>query len=221
MAIDIIFQNMELLTLIYAFFITFVCSILILKIDRMFKLSDYQGLRYIRNSFFFYGMAFISLFVLGRLQVQSFQSYPYIIWFLFKFLITSAVLFLLYSLVWKKIEKNKSHNSLFNLRSVSIYSISIILSLLGTNVFYISQIILNLAILSSSIRNLIKEKNKYPFLKYYSIAICASLLHWVSGYLVELGVQAVSLVIFSIAGNLAFFMIFLGGILNVTKTKKK
>jgi hypothetical protein len=219
MGIDLILQNTELMTILYAFFIAFICAILVLKIDRMFKISDYQGLRYIRNAFFFYSLSFIILFVLGRGEVNASLIYTKVIWFLFKFLITTAVLFLLYSLIWKKVEKNKSHNSLFNLKSATIYLIALVLSITGTHIFYPSQIILNIAILSFSLKNLINEKNKYPFLKYYSIAICASLLHWTTSYLIELGLLNAHTAILSIFGNLAFFLIFLGGILNITRNK--
>ncbi|MFH1521631.1 MAG: hypothetical protein ABIF18_01605, partial [archaeon] len=60
-----ILTNKEFLKVAYALIICFICAIIVLKTDRMFKLSDYQGLRYFRNAFFFYGLAFVVRFILG------------------------------------------------------------------------------------------------------------------------------------------------------------
>jgi hypothetical protein len=65
MLIEWILVNKEFLKIVYALIILFICAIIVLKTDRLFKLSDYQGLRYFRNSFFFYSLAFFFRFILG------------------------------------------------------------------------------------------------------------------------------------------------------------
>ena len=217
MVANFLVHNLELVVILYALLIRSICAFLVLKIDRMFKISDYQGLRYIRNSFFFYGISFLALFVVGKINPVPFPQFPQVIWFLFKFFILSATLFLIYSLVWKKVERVKSHNSLLNPRSILIYIVALTLAFVGGHVFYITQIILSLSILIISLNNLIKNKNKYPFLKYYFLAICASLLHWAMSYFLYLGAEFSPLLMGSIVANLAFFLIFLGGILNISK----
>ena len=120
MIYDWILTNKEMLKLIYALIICIICAIIVLKTDRLFKLSNHQGIRYLRNAFFFYGSAFFVRFILGTTNIVGnySQFYSVSIKILFEFSIVMAGFFLFYSLIWKRIEKRTQYNSLINFRRV-------------------------------------------------------------------------------------------------------
>lgn len=216
---ELIFQNLELISLLYAFSIIFICAFLVLKIDRAFKLSDYQGLRYLRNAFFFYGLAFIFNFIFGRVAVSFQKIYSFSIGILFSFSMMCATLFLFYSLVWKNLETEKSYNSFLNYRSVVIYVIALVVALLNIHVLFLFQVVLYVGIFLLTLKNLISSKSKYSFLRYYPLAILGALISWVLLYLYQVWQLGGFLVLISIIANLAFFLIFLVGIIKVTQNK--
>lgn len=224
MVVELLLQNKELIKTIYALLLIFFCAIIVLKIDRVFKISDYQGLRYLRNSFFFYGLSFVVYFILGNISVSFQQTYSLVNMFLFSFLSIVGSLFLIYSLTWKYFEKKKSHNSLINLRSSFIYLISLILSLkcIFTKELFllgIFQIFLLGITLILSLKNLLNAKEKNYFLKYYFFAVMFSFVYWVLttiNYSINLSVQ-LDLLRYSLEG--IFYIIFLMGILNLGKNK--
>ena len=53
-----IIQNKELFKIIYALVIVLICILIVIKTNKLFRLSFHTGIRYFRNTFFFYGIAF-------------------------------------------------------------------------------------------------------------------------------------------------------------------
>lgn len=217
MLYDFLFANQELLKVCYALLISFICAMIVLKTDRLFKISDYHGLRYIRDSFFFYGLAFIVRFILGEVNVTFPLIYGNITLFLFDFFILTGSFFLLYSLVWKKIGKEKNHNSLFNRNVNVIYFLSFLVAIFGIllntrYLLFIAQIVLFSVMFLFSAKNLSKEGKKYTFLKVYSIAIILSIFVWILNILVLLfNLNAYFQVLFYFL-EFIFFLIFVVGI---------
>lgn len=185
--INFILANKEFLKLFYALVVLFICSYIVLKTDRMFKLSDYQGIRYFRNSFFFYGLAFFFRFIFGAIPPLSTEFSNYIK-LIFEFFVVVAGLFLLYSLIWKRIEKEKSHHSFINLKAIGFYVVSIGIGFsdfyFQTSIFmYISQIILFLIMSFIGYKNFIGGKGW--FLKYYFIILVLGFFVWILNALLE------------------------------------
>ncbi|MCX6746632.1 MAG: hypothetical protein NTU63_00685 [Candidatus Pacearchaeota archaeon] len=54
-----IITNKEVFEIIYALMICLICALIVVKTDRFFRLSLHQGIRYFRNAFLFYGIAFL------------------------------------------------------------------------------------------------------------------------------------------------------------------
>ncbi len=218
-----IIENRELFQVIYALIVLFICSLIVLKTDRMFKISDYQGLRYLRNAFFFYSIAFIIKFILGTVSTPISGSKEYLvgIMFLFQFFIITAGLFLLYSLVWKKLEKEKNYHSFLNFKVSVIYFISLFISILGLLfqtyiIMYISKTVIFLIIGIISFNNL-KNKKKSSSGKYYFISVIIGLLAWVLITFLDLisfSNELAQIMLFTI--KFIFFLLFLCGI---TKNK--
>ena len=149
--IDLIIENKELLKIFYALAIGFICAIIVLKTDRLFRLSFHQGIRYFRNAFLFYGLAFIIRYFIGVPSLYNYFATDIspLIEFVFEYFLIMAGFFLLYSLLWKKIEASGHHHtsSLFNVKIFMFYVMAFVIAILdylwGTRSFmFFSQIVL-------------------------------------------------------------------------------
>jgi len=223
-----ILTNKEFLKVAYALIICFICAIIVLKTDRMFKLSDYQGLRYFRNAFFFYGLAFVVRFILGGISNIS-GDYIWIYYvgikFFFEFFIVAAGFFLLYSLIWKRFEQEKSHHSFLNIRSGILYTITLLIVLLNlsfnTSLFmYFSQIILFMVMSFISYIKYGRDGVKYRFLKYYVTIMVLGLIAWILNMALDYFLnwnKVVQIGVYIL--NVLFFFFFLYAITKITKNK--
>lgn len=226
MIYDWILTNKELLKIIYALIICSICAIIVLKTDRLFKISNYQGLRYFRNAFFLYGIAFFVRFILGAITISNYQHiYPIIIKMVFEFSIVMAGFFLFYSLIWKKIEKDQNYNSLFNIKIGIFYLLTLIITLLDFSLntdilMYTSQIILFIIMSLISYKNYTKAGRKHKFLKFYFITMIIGTLTWILNtalfYFLNWN-KVVQMQVYAL--NIIFFLVFMYGITKFTKPK--
>jgi len=223
-------ENMELFKFLYSLAIVLICLVIVLKTNKLFKLSSHQGIRYFRNAFFFYGLGFMFRYVLGsRLisgQIISQNNY-FIMIILFEFFMIMAGLSLFYSLIWKKFEKTeKGHfSSLFNWKMFIFYLMSIIIAVLdylwGTYILmFSSQIILfGFASIISYI-NYIRKGSKHRFLKFYFIAMLLSLIVWIFNAFLILFLNWNKEILGNVyLINILVFMLFLYGVIKVTGGK--
>ncbi len=224
MVIEWTIANKELLKILYALAISFICALIVIKSDRLFKISDYQGIRYFRNAFFFFGLSVIVRFILGPVTTTNPNAYSVIITFLSGFFILVGGLFLFYSLVWKKIENEKKYHSLINLSAFVFYLISSLISWIGLTshlLLPISQIVLLSLILVVSLVNYLKSGNDYSFLRTYVVAMVLGLLAQIIGttsYFIS-EIKIIPLTIYGL--NLLFFFLFLKGVMSLTKNGEK
>jgi hypothetical protein len=117
--------------MIYSFIII-ICSFMIYRATReMYELSSYKGIKYFRQSFLFFAVAyffryFIRFFlvIFTRPETNILSGYVYIA-SLFVFLYSSAmaVFYLLYSVMWKKWNHSRQRIWLFNVLALLIASI--------------------------------------------------------------------------------------------------
>jgi len=226
MVVGWIVANKELLKIIYALAILFICTLIVMKADRLFKISDYQGIRYFRNAFFFFGLSVVVRFILGSITTTNPETYSIVIRFFFEFFTVVASLFLLYSLIWKKIEKQKKHHSLLNLSALTFYLIALVI--VGCDwvlkmyfVFYLFQIILFLLILVVAFKNYLTLRREYPFLKVYLITVSAGLVSWILDGLLYLTGEnkIIQMIVYGL--STIFFFLFLKGVINLTRNGKK
>ncbi len=214
-----IIENKELLKFFYTFVIALVCAIIVIKTDRLFGLSFHQGIRYLRNAFLFYGIGFITKSLLG-ISVLS----TMFVNILFEFFLITAGFFLLYSLLWKKIETSPKNytSSLFNPMIFLFYSMALIIALFdnlwGTYIFmFFSQIILFISASVISFKNYKKDKNKHKFLKFYFLAMLLSLGAWSLNAFAAIVQWRLRFVTGVYLINIITFLLFLYGIIKVTK----
>ena len=216
-----ILQNKEVIKIIYALIIVLICTIITLKSHRMFKLSLYQGIRYLRNAFFFYGIAFFIRYIIGSF---SFAKYHFsTISILFEFFLIMAGFFLLYSLLWKKIDPYPYViSSLFNIRILIFYVMTLMLVFLDYiwHSFYFlffSQIFVFIIAFAISFSNYQTKGRNRKFLKFYVLAMFLALIAWIlnalAGLIFNWGIKTMISVYLL---NVIMFLLFLFGIIKVT-----
>jgi hypothetical protein len=221
---------MELFKFVYSLIVVFICVIIVLKTDRLFKLSLHQGIRYFRNAFFFYGIAFLFRYVLGSRLISGyfiFGEYYFIITILFEFFLVMAGFSLLYSLIWKKFEKSGrgALSSLFNFKMLVFYIMSLLIGILdflwGTYLFmFLSQIIIFAYASILSYNNYQDRGNKHKFLKFYFIAMLLSFMAWVLNAILAIYLswnKGILLSVYLI--NIIIFVLFLYGVVHITRRK--
>lgn len=212
---DFVSANKELLRLFYSLFIALICFVIFIKTDKLFRISYHQGIRYFRNAFFFYGVGFI---------LRYLTNFPFLVKPFFEFFITMGGFFLLYSLIWKKFENEKlpSNSSLFNPRVIIFYILTIVLVVFdflwnNHNFMFASQIII-FAVASVISYNNYRLKKKYKFRKSYFVVMILSFVAWFLNFIFANFFQGRLRFLANVyIINVIIFMIFLYGVLKLTK----
>jgi hypothetical protein len=133
--------------LIYSFIII-ACSLMIYYATKeMYELSSYKGIKYFRNSFLFFALAYFFRYFIRFFLVfftnpgtNILSGYVYIAsLFIFLYSSAMAVFYLLYSVMWKRWNHSKQKIWLFNTLAVLIASIGTIFN--GMNVSLILNLI--------------------------------------------------------------------------------
>lgn len=219
--LELISDNKEILRVFYTFIIALICALIVVKTDRLFRLSLHNGIRYVRNAFLFYGIGFI---IRGFLNASFSSSIHFIMNVLFELFLIMAGFFLLYSLLWKRFEAGKNYpSSLLNPWVLVFYSMALIIAILDnlwmTYVFmFLSQIVLFSFTSIISFVNYRKNGRKHKFLKFYFIAMFLSLMAWILNAAAALffewhpGIMLNTYII-----NIIIFLLFLYGVIKFTK----
>jgi len=221
--VSLIMEYKWILEVCYALIISSICMVIVTKTDKFFKLSMHQGIRYFRNAFFFYGVAFIGRYVFGLFSDMNWKS-TLVIQFLFEYFLITAGFFLLYSLIYKKIESSKEQHltSLVNSKVIIFHIMSIILAtsdILFKSYFFmfLSQIIIFLCASIIAYNNFNKNKKK-EFPKFYFLATIIGLVAWLLNYLAASFFEWNHQILINVGiMNILFFLLFLYGVLKVTK----
>ena len=219
-----IIENKEFFRFIYTIIIGLICFTIVIKTDKLFRLSLHQGIRYFRNAFFFYGFAFIMRYLLGTVYFFTNRTavHSIIMQIVFEFFLIMAGFSLLYSLLWKRFEIKKSASSLFNVRFAIFYSIALVIVFLdvlwATYYFmFLLQIILFSSASMISYVNY-KKSERENFLKLYFIVMLLNLVAWIANFVVANflswhGGGVIGIYIL----NIIIFFLFLYGVVRVTK----
>jgi len=178
----------------------------------------------------FFSIAFIIRYIIGGFINFGIidADYSMLIILLFEFFLLMGGFFLLYSLLWKKIEGTRgSYSSILNLRVIIFYIIALIITILGYlwNSYYflfISLIIIFILAAVISAVNYYRNGKKGSFLKFYFIAMILGLIAWIINAVTAafLNWERSALVyVYSI--NIIIFLLFLYGIIKITRKPGK
>ncbi|MBU1129066.1 MAG: hypothetical protein KJ949_00350 [Nanoarchaeota archaeon] len=221
--------NKEILKIFFGLIIGIICTAIVLRTHRLFKLSSHQGIRYFRNAFLFYGIGFLVRYILGAFLFFNLinPAYRAIITGLFEYFLIMAGFFLLYSLIWKNIEgeSTKYSSSLINPKISLFYIMALILVILdcfwgGLSFMLLSQVVLFAVATIISYMNYSEGKKQFKFRKFYFVAMLLNFLAWLSNTLVVFffkGNQNMIINIYFL--NLIIFFLFLYGVIKVTGLK--
>ncbi len=221
---SLIIGNKWALEVLYAFVICLICVIIVVKTDRFYKLSLHQGIRYFRNAFFFYGIAFVVRYIFGIFSDFSI-GYADILKVMFEYLIIMAGFFLLYSLLWKRIESEKEDylSSLFNAKIAIFHVMALVISVLDFlwqtyQFMFLSQIIIFVYAFGISFNNYKNFGKQHKFLKFYSVAMLLSLAAWILNTLAAAFFEWNPGILIDVGAiNIMFFLLFLYGIIKFTQ----
>ncbi|MBU4069842.1 MAG: hypothetical protein KJ646_02580 [Nanoarchaeota archaeon] len=223
--IEWIIQSKESLKLIYAFIIILSCFVIVIKTNKLFKLSEHQGIRYFRNAFFFYGIGFFIRYFFDLKYFIFNKNYHVLTTFIFEYFLIMGGFFLLYSLLWKKIESagEEYFTSLINSKVLVFYLMAFVIVGLDCiwKTFYFmffSQIILFAILILISYNNYIAKGSKGKFLKFYLIAMIFSFIAWVLNFLAALTFAwnpGILITIYLL--NIIIFLFFAAGVVRITK----
>ncbi len=214
---NFIAQNKDLFRFFYSFVIALICLVIVIKTDRLFRISSHQGIRYFRNAFFFYGLGFIFRYLLAKPIYFSLMR-P-----VFEFFMIMGGFFLFYSLLWKRFESSKDVSSLFNSKIIVFYALALIIVVLDFlwawyNFMFFSQIILFGLASIISYKNYKKGRGQHKFLKLYFVIMVLSFIAWslnfIFAYFLGGRLRWVANIYFL---NMLVFLIFLYGVIKVTK----
>jgi len=121
--------------------IVIACSLFIyLRTKEMYELTSYKGIKYFRDAFLFFGLAFFSRFILRFTAIINGshfgRGFHQIGFFIFIYTGLVAGLLLIYSLIWKKFKHPEQYESIIHLIAILIAILSI------TSIFRVSFLLL-------------------------------------------------------------------------------
>ena len=94
---NFIVENKEIIKLFYGLVISLICFFIVFRTNKLFQLSSHQGIRYFRNAFFFYGIAFFARYLFGAIAHYGYiTTYTFTIKIIFEFFLVMGGFFLLY-----------------------------------------------------------------------------------------------------------------------------
>jgi hypothetical protein len=221
---SLILKDKWVLEILYALTISIVCGIIVFKTDKFFRLSLHTGIRYFRNAFLFFGLAFIARYIFGVFGDLNIYDF-YIVRIIFEYSLVMAGFFLLYSLIWKKIEPVKLpySSSLFNSKVAVFHAMALLISVLDAlwqvySFMFISQIIIFFSASIIAYVNYRNDENRHKFPKFYFIAMLFSLAVWIMNLIVALYLEWDKAILVDIGIiNVIFFLLCLYGVIKVTK----
>lgn len=140
--------------IVYTALILVFCFVIYFKTRGIYELTKYKGIKYFRNAFLFFGLAylvrlFLHLNLTSRIRFDMMPMRPAnpLILVLIGYLSTMAIFFLVYSTAWKKIREN--HFLLFSNAVAVLISFVSFITRSHMILIYLQFLLLILAILLS------------------------------------------------------------------------
>jgi hypothetical protein len=98
---ELFLQHRLVIEIVYTALIVLLTAYLTFQINNLYRVSDHTGLRYFRNTFFFFGLAFFIRYFMHYLP----EPYLFPLFVLFSTVIGLSGFSLLHSMLWKEYPK--------------------------------------------------------------------------------------------------------------------
>ena len=207
--------------LIYSLIVVLSCFLIYFKTKEMYKLTSYKGIKYFRNTFLFFGITYFVRFFLHlirTLMVDRIFGIFEIAFFVMIYSSSMALIYLIYSLFWKKLAKYPYiKTSLFHIASLIIAFISIISEAPFIFLIFQGGLFILLTIISYLYHK--KTKHKESFFQLYLIYLLIFVL-WIISNILEFVVYFspnLGLIIYGI--SILLFLIILFRVLKKVDAK--
>lgn len=178
-------ENIIIIETIYMLVLALVSFLIYFYSRKPYKFSGYKGLRYYSSAFLFLGIGFIFRYIviMSRLfkgNLGTIDSFN-IVTLIMEFFLVLPGLFFLYSMIWRKFEKD-FYSLKRPIAQYFIYIIALAISVIDMfmqsfYVMYASQIIVFGLACVISLKKYIKKKNN--FIQLYFIGMVLFLIVWV------------------------------------------
>jgi len=209
--------------LAYSFLIAVIAGFIAFKAKKLYDLSTHKGIRFFGLAFMFFSWAFFIQFF-GILIDELYQLTIFaqaVLSVLFSYAISLSGFYLVYSLVWKQAREMRS----IRLRIAVLHVLALTIAVLELLYAYGWVSFVFLAQLLALLYGIIICHAKYQrakgsFLQMYFIALVLMFTGWLLNYLSVIAMMPVLTVYVNIL-TLAIFLIFLYGVIKVTKHGKK
>jgi hypothetical protein len=204
--------------------IVLLCFFISYRAHILHSLSFYPGFRIFRNAFLYFAFAFTIDFPISLIN-SEYLIYPglttySVLLFIFYFLITAGGFNLVYSLVWKELEKSIPllKSTIFSNKDILLAGdaliVAILALLINEDILYLTMlVVLGYAIiLSYNNYKRASRKNKFPQLYFISIvlAFIGYLLNYLVGFF-----PIIKIYVLLLTG--AIFIIFTYGVIKSSK----
>lgn len=194
------------------FIFVVLCSFLIYhRTNKLYKLSEYKGLRIFSLSFLFFSITYLVvylpyfidiLFLRNYMSLNFFMYYYLIFVFLSFFFLSLASLFLVYSLMWKDFEKSKLLTLIRNSKLknnfikknsdyiiINIYAIAFAFLGLFKNLYFVIIMLVILIYAGiqsySHYKKIRLENRKNTFAQFYFFAIVLAFMGYFGNFLLN------------------------------------
>ncbi len=167
------------LELFYSLIIILSSLFIYLKTKELYDLTQHQGIKYFRNSFLLFGLAFFSRFIIRIMNFLSddplgrgFHQFGL---FIFIYAGIAAGLLLIYSIVWKNIKNSKEKEPYIHIISLIISAFIVFTSKKPNFLFLIAALFIIAGILAYQYNK--KSENKIKLLIVYLLLPTAWILN--------------------------------------------
>lgn len=179
------------------FFLAMISAAIALKAKKLYSVSNYEGIKFFRNSFVFFSVAFVlrcALYIIhffekaGKIPLNDFAVLHAVVEYTFIFSITIAGFYLVYSLVWKTLQGFRIGNMNLSTES-SLYVLAALVTfaeeVMISGFMYVAMILVFSYAIIVSYNNYIeaKRKSKKGFHQLYFIVMVLGLLGFASNFL--------------------------------------
>jgi len=169
--------------LIFSLIVVITCGLIYFQAKKLYDISSYKGIKYFGNAFLFFGIAFLSRFVLRIFVITVFGlrnpfgfllfNFGYLI-FLYAGLM--AGFYLIYSSLWKHLKNPEQIGWLFHPIAVTIASVFIIFLFGSATLLLLLLLFFFAVLLAYSSEKHIDKRDKKGIGKLYILIYFFSLL---------------------------------------------